>query len=100
MAADGAGAAGRRAQDRVYSVNLSSDNPEAEARIGAFLQGLQEFGWSIGRNLRIEHRWASNLNDLPRRNQRYNWMKNRRSLSYPLPTTPKCRLLAHQQRTD
>jgi putative tryptophan/tyrosine transport system substrate-binding protein len=47
-------------------VNLSSDNPEAQARIGAFLQGLQEFGWSIGRNVRIEYRWASNLNNLPR----------------------------------
>ena len=47
-------------------VNLSSDNAEAQSRIGAFLQGLQEFGWSIGRSMRIEYRWASNLNDLPR----------------------------------
>ena len=26
--------------------NLASDDPEAQARLGAFLQGLQEFGWS------------------------------------------------------
>src|SRR4029077_13026120 len=29
-------------------------------RIGSVLQGLQEAGWSIGRNVRIETRWASN----------------------------------------
>jgi putative ABC transport system substrate-binding protein len=47
-------------------VNLAADNPELQARIGAFLQGLQEFGWSIGRNVRIEYRWASNPNDISR----------------------------------
>jgi putative tryptophan/tyrosine transport system substrate-binding protein len=47
-------------------VNLPPDNAEAQARMGAFLQGLQEFGWSIGRNVRIEYRWASNPSDLPR----------------------------------
>ena len=30
--------------------NLSADDPDAQARIGAFLQGLQEFGWAVGRN--------------------------------------------------
>ena len=47
-------------------VNLAADNAEVQARIGAFLQELQEFGWSIGRNVRIEYRWASNQNDLSR----------------------------------
>ena len=47
-------------------VNLAADNSEVQARIGAFLQGLQEFGWSIGRNVRIEYRWASNPNDISR----------------------------------
>ena len=47
-------------------VNLAADNSEVQARIGAFIQGLQEFGWSIGRNVRIEYRWASNQNDLSR----------------------------------
>src|SRR5262249_45647031 len=49
-----------------WLVNLASDNAEVQARMGAFLQGLQEFGWSIGRNVRIEYRWASNPSDLPR----------------------------------
>lgn len=39
-------------------MNLAADDPEGSARLGAFLQALQERGWSIGRNLRIETRWG------------------------------------------
>jgi ABC-type uncharacterized transport system substrate-binding protein len=35
-----------------------ADEPEAQARLLAFLQGLQEAGWAIGRNLRIDYRWS------------------------------------------
>ena len=35
----------------------AKDNPEAQARIAAFLQELQRLGWTIGRNLQIEYRW-------------------------------------------
>jgi putative ABC transport system substrate-binding protein len=38
----------------------SSDDAEFQVRIGAFLQGLAVLGWSIGRNVRIEMRWATN----------------------------------------
>ena len=34
----------------------ASDDPEGQARIGAFLQGLQQSGWTIGRNIRIDAR--------------------------------------------
>jgi putative ABC transport system substrate-binding protein len=34
-----------------------ADDPDYQTRVGAFLQGLAQFGWTIGRNLRIETRW-------------------------------------------
>ena len=37
----------------------TADNPEFQARVGAFLQGLQQAGWSIGRNVRVDTRWAT-----------------------------------------
>ena len=39
-------------------MTLAADDPEAQARVGALLQGLQQSGWTIGRNLRIDVRWA------------------------------------------
>jgi putative ABC transport system substrate-binding protein len=39
-------------------INALSNDADAQARIGAFLQGLQEAGWSVGRNLRIDTRWG------------------------------------------
>ena len=37
---------------------LSADDPEWQARSNAFIQGLQERGWSDGRNMRVEYRWG------------------------------------------
>ena len=51
-----------RAQERVRRIgvlmNALPDEPEAQARVAAFLQGLQESGWAVGRNVRIDTRWA------------------------------------------
>jgi ABC-type uncharacterized transport system substrate-binding protein len=38
---------------------LTADDAVANARYGAFLQGLQQAGWSIGRNVQVETRWAA-----------------------------------------
>jgi putative ABC transport system substrate-binding protein len=40
-------------------MNLTADDPEGQARVAAFLQGLQEAGWAVGRNLRIDIRWGA-----------------------------------------
>jgi putative tryptophan/tyrosine transport system substrate-binding protein len=40
-------------------MNLAVEDPESQARIGSLLQGLQEFGWTIGRNVRIDYRWTA-----------------------------------------
>jgi putative ABC transport system substrate-binding protein len=38
---------------------MDADSPDGQARLAAFLQGLQQLGWEVGRNLRIDLRWAA-----------------------------------------
>ncbi len=37
---------------------VAPDDAEFQTRVGAFLQGMQQLGWAIGRNVRIDTRWA------------------------------------------
>ena len=39
-------------------MNTVSDEQEAQARIAAFSQALKEYGWEVGRNVRIDTRWS------------------------------------------
>jgi putative ABC transport system substrate-binding protein len=48
-------------------MNIAADDADAPTRIAAFAQGLQELGWTIGRNLRIEYRWSAGEADRIRR---------------------------------
>jgi putative ABC transport system substrate-binding protein len=60
-----AGPLAARAQqpDRMRRIGVlmpsATEDSEAKARVAAFLQGLQELGWTDGRNIRIEYRWGS-----------------------------------------
>jgi putative tryptophan/tyrosine transport system substrate-binding protein len=48
-------------------MNLSADDPEASARVTALAQGLQQLGWTDGRNVRIDTRWGAGDADRFRR---------------------------------
>jgi putative tryptophan/tyrosine transport system substrate-binding protein len=37
----------------------TAEDPDEQARLTAFLQGLQEWGWSDGHNVRIDIRWSA-----------------------------------------
>jgi ABC-type uncharacterized transport system substrate-binding protein len=50
----------------VLIANAESD-PEGQARIAAFQQGLQQFGWTIGRNVQIDSRWPAGDSERIRR---------------------------------
>src|SRR5262245_33684946 len=40
-------------------MSLAADDPEGQTRIKVFEQGLNELGWSLERNLRIDYRWGA-----------------------------------------
>ena len=44
-------------------MHLGADDPEGQRRVAAFLQGLQEAGWAVGRNVDIDVRWAAGETD-------------------------------------
>jgi putative ABC transport system substrate-binding protein len=57
-----------RAQERLRRVGVlmgvAADDPDAQTNIAALHQGLQDAGWVVGRNLRIDVRWSAG--DVPR----------------------------------
>jgi putative ABC transport system substrate-binding protein len=50
-------------RDRMRRIGVlmpaSADDAESQTRVGAFLQGLQQLGWTIGRNVRVDTHWAT-----------------------------------------
>ena len=57
--------------DRVRRIGVllaaTADDPDYQARIAAFQQGLQQLGWSDGHNVHIDTRWATTKADDIRR---------------------------------
>ena len=49
--------------DRVRRIGmltpLQADDQENQTRNAAFLQALQDLGWTVGRNIRIDYRWGA-----------------------------------------
>ena len=40
-------------------MSLAAQDPQGQARIAAFMHALQQLGWTDGRNVQVETRWAS-----------------------------------------
>jgi putative tryptophan/tyrosine transport system substrate-binding protein len=64
-------AARAQQSDRVRRIgvlmNFAADDAEGQVRLAAFLQGLQETGWAVGRNVQIDLRWGAANNELYRK---------------------------------
>jgi putative tryptophan/tyrosine transport system substrate-binding protein len=40
-------------------MNITADDAVSQGRLTAFVQSLQELGWTVGRNLQIDYRWGA-----------------------------------------
>src|SRR5262245_5331136 len=40
---------------------LPADDLETQARLAEFAQGLQQLGWTIGKNVRVDYRWGHTI---------------------------------------
>jgi putative ABC transport system substrate-binding protein len=71
----------RERMRRVGVLNpIAADDPESQRRMAAFLQSLQQLGWTDGRNVLIETRWGAG--DAMRSGcagMQRNWLRSRRT---------------------
>jgi putative ABC transport system substrate-binding protein len=58
-------------QERMRRIGVliptTTDDPQQRRRIAGLLQGLQQLGWMVGRDLLIEYRWSGSVPDDVRR---------------------------------
>ena len=48
-------------------MGLTAGDPESQARLAAFAQGLEHAGWAVGQNLRVDHRWGEGNAEIMRK---------------------------------
>jgi hypothetical protein len=58
---------GERMRRVGWLTSQAADDPVPQAYIAPLLQGVQELGWSVGRNVRIDYRWGAANAELKRR---------------------------------
>jgi putative tryptophan/tyrosine transport system substrate-binding protein len=39
-------------------MQYAANDPQVQIRNAAFLQGLQQLGWTVGQNIQIDYRWS------------------------------------------
>jgi putative tryptophan/tyrosine transport system substrate-binding protein len=54
---------GRRMRRVGALMPYAANDPHAQARNAAFLQGLQQLGWTVGTNVQIDYRWSAGNED-------------------------------------
>ena len=57
----------RAQQDATKRIGVLMTGPEAQARLTAFVQGLQQLGWTVGQNIQVDYRWGSGNADALRK---------------------------------
>jgi putative ABC transport system substrate-binding protein len=64
-------AAGAQEGKRIRRVGVllpyAANDPQVQTRNAAFLQGLQQLGWTVGNNVQIDYRWSAGNEDDTRR---------------------------------
>src|SRR5262245_65052839 len=40
-------------------IATAAEDPDSQASVTAFAQGMQESGWIVGRNVQVEYRWGA-----------------------------------------
>ena len=58
---------GKRMRRIGVLMSATPDDPYQTTNLSAFMQGLQERGWTIGSNVRVDYRWGSGNTDLFRK---------------------------------
>src|SRR6266436_4175678 len=43
----------------VLAAGSAANDPDLQTRMAAFAQGLQQLGWTDGRNVQVDYRWAA-----------------------------------------